>query len=148
MTCVVTRAMSKVEQELEEDGPDDVGVEAKVLSLSDFPLAVSPHELIQEQQGDPLLKELFDRVLPEDEVNSVASGYFFCSGLLFKKWVALGADSVKEVVFQFVVPAQFCAVVFNVAHDDCGHFGVRKTYLNILKDFFLAVWKKGCVRLY
>lgn len=57
----------------QEDGPDDVGVAAEVLSPS------SDDELILEQQGDPSLKESFDRVLSEDE----ARGRFLRGGLQF-----------------------------------------------------------------
>lgn len=52
--------MKKVEPELEKAEPDDAGAGIELMSLSDFPLAVSSYELIQEQQGDPSLKELLD----------------------------------------------------------------------------------------
>lgn len=57
---MATWAVNKVEPELEKAEPDDVGAGIELMSLSDFPLAVSSYELIQEQQGDPLLKELLD----------------------------------------------------------------------------------------
>lgn len=57
------------------------------------------------------------------EISSVASGYF---GLLFRKWVALGNDFWGDSVFQLVVPAKFRSLVIKVAHDESGHFGVKK----------------------
>uniref|UniRef100_UPI0037E7A689 uncharacterized protein n=1 Tax=Semicossyphus pulcher TaxID=241346 RepID=UPI0037E7A689 len=60
--------MAKAEPDTVSDSCDDV-VAAEVPPLSDFPLAVSASELMQEQQSDFSLKEMFDRVLP---VSSVA----------------------------------------------------------------------------
>ncbi len=91
---------------------------------------------MQEQRSDSSLKELFERVLPASEISSAASGYFLCNELLFRKWVSVGEDFVKDDVFQLVVPVKFRPLVLKVAHDKCGHFGVRKTYLGILKHFF------------
>ena len=79
----------------------------------------------------------------ESEVSSAASGYFLQNVVLVRKWVALGYDNVGEAVFQVVVPVKFCPQVLKVAHDESGYFGVRKTYLNVLRHFFLAVGKKG-----
>lgn len=60
--------------------------------------------------------------------------------MLFRTWVPVSEDGVKCDVFQVVVPLKFRPLVLKVAHDyghiECGHFGVRKTYLNILKHFF------------
>ncbi len=132
--CVVTCAMSRVEPELSDGKPDDTNFEAP--SLSDFPLSVLKSELVQEQSVDLSLKEIFDCVLPAAEVHSAASGYLLQSGLLFRKWVAVGGDCVGEAVFQLVVLAKFRPLVLKAAHDESGHFGVKKTYLNILKHFF------------
>lgn len=51
-------------------------------------------------------------------------------------------DFVSDAIFQLVVPAKFCSLVLKVAHDDSGHFGVRKTYLHILKHFFWPRMKR------
>ena len=39
-------------------------------------------------------------------------------------------------MYQLVVPTKFRPRVLKVAHDESGHFGVRKTYFNVLKQFF------------
>ena len=70
------------------------------------------------------------------EIKGAASGYFLRSGLLFRKWAALDGDGVGDAVYQLVVPTKFRPLVLKVAHDESGHFGVRKTYLNILKQLF------------
>lgn len=57
------------------------------------------------------------------------------NGLLFRKWVPHSENCVDADVFQMVVPVKFRPLVLKVAHNDCGHFGVPKTYLNILKHF-------------
>lgn len=42
-----------------------------------LPDNVSPPELIQEQQLDYYFCKLFESVLPSDEIQNVAHGYFF-----------------------------------------------------------------------
>ena len=136
--CAVTRAMCK--SEALADGSSDA--ELDVPSLSDFPLSVPSSELLKEQQNDSSLREMFDRVVPNTVVSSAANGYFVQNGLLFRKWVAIGDDYVGEAVFQLVVPAKFRLLVLKVAHDEGGHFGVRKTYGHLLKYFFWPRVKK------
>ena len=69
------------------------------------------------------------------EIKSAASGYFLRSRLLFRKWAVLG-DGVGDALYQLVVQTKFRPLVLKVAHDESGHFGVRKTYFNVLKQFF------------
>lgn len=71
---MATWAMNKVEPKLEKAEPDDVGAGIELMSLSDFPLAVSSSEL----QGDPLLKELLD------------------CGLLFRKFLLVLIPLVRQ----------------------------------------------------
>lgn len=132
--CVVTCAMSRIEPELPDGKPD--GIDFEVPSLSDFTLIVQNSELVREQSVDLSIKEIFDRVLPTAEVHSAASGYFLQNGLLFRKGMAIGGDCVGDAVVQLVVPAKFRPLVLEAAHDESGHFGVKKTYLNIVKHFF------------
>lgn len=47
-----------------------------------------------------------------------------------------------ELVFQVVVLDAFRDVL-KTAHNKCGHFGVRKTYLHVLKHFFWTYINKG-----
>ncbi len=133
--CVVTRAMGKMQHD-ELSISNSVDVPLEVPSLAELPLSLSHGEVVQEQRNDVSLKEIFQCVLPALEIGNVASGYFLHEELLFRKWVPVSEDGVKGDVFQVVVPARFRPLVLKVAHDECGHFGVRKTYLNILKHFF------------
>uniref|UniRef100_A0A3B4ZKQ1 Gypsy retrotransposon integrase-like protein 1 n=1 Tax=Stegastes partitus TaxID=144197 RepID=A0A3B4ZKQ1_9TELE len=126
--CVVTRAMSKTQQTKE--------VECDVPSLSEIPLSVSYDELLQEQQNDPSLKRLFELVLPDTEVGNVASGYFLENKLLFRKWVSFSVDVMQSAVFQLVIPVKLRPLVLKTAHDEGGHFGVKKTYSAVLRHFF------------
>lgn len=131
--CVVTRAKLSPNQSTLISSFD---VTLGVPSLSDIPISLSHNEVMKEQCEDPSLKKLFERILPVSEIASAASGYFLCNDLLFRKWVPVGEDAVKVDIFQLVFPSKICPLVLKVAHDQCGHFGVRKTYLGILKHFF------------
>lgn len=117
----------------------------RLSDLSDFPLSLFHSELLQEQQSDSSLKEMFERVLSSTTVSSAATGYFVQNGLLFRKWLGVGTDCVGNAVFQLVVPAKFHPLVLKVAHDEGGHFGVRKSYLHILKYFFWPRVKRDVV---
>ncbi|CAB1449113.1 unnamed protein product [Pleuronectes platessa] len=44
-------------------------------------------DLVKEQQDDPTLQALYNQVLPDDEVESAAHGYFLQDGLLL--WLCL-----------------------------------------------------------
>lgn len=90
------------------------------------------------------LKEIFDHVLSTAEINNAAGSYFLQNSLLFRKWVALCNDFVGDAFITLVVSAKFCPLVSKVAHNESGHFSVRKTYFNILSLFFLAMRKTRC----
>lgn len=59
-----------------------------------------------------------------------------------RKFVTCYVDMVGSPVFQVVVPRNFRSDVLKAAHDGCGHFGMRKTYLGVLKHFFFPQRKK------
>lgn len=77
-----------------------------------------------------------------EQASKASGGYLLHQGLLFRKWVPLGDDFVGDAVFQLVVPTKFRTTVLKIAQDECGHFGVRKTYLAILKHFFWPCVKR------
>lgn len=52
---------------------------------------------------------------------------------------------VGDPLYQVVVPLKSCEVVLQISHDQCGHLGVRKMYDRVMRYFFLASFKKGCV---
>lgn len=129
-SCVVTCAKAKSSADVASDSHGaDVVVE--VSPLSDFPVSLSQGEIVQEQCSNSSLKELFERAVSASEISSAAREYFVHDNVLLRKWVPVGENGVEKDVFQVVVPAKLCSLVLKVAHDDCGHFGVRKTYLNI-----------------
>jgi len=66
------------------------------------------------------LREMFERVLPVSEINSAANGYFLQNEVLYRKWLPIGEDCVENEVFQLVVPAKFCHLVLEVAHEKDG----------------------------
>ncbi len=44
--------------------------------------------------------------------------------------------------FQIVLPDKLCQSVLKVAHDECGHSGVKKTYDRVLRHFFWPRMKR------
>ncbi|XP_034068768.1 uncharacterized protein LOC117544077 [Gymnodraco acuticeps] len=133
-SCVITRARAKRDHDLLPDGKSTDTVE--VPSLSDFSVLLTHHEVGEEQRQDSSLKDLFDCVKPVAQGENTSSGYMLHNDLLFRRWVPVAVDGGGTEVFQLVVPTKFCPLVLKVAHDECGHFGVRKTYLNILRHYF------------
>ena len=134
--CAVTRAMSRVQSELE---PEQSSTELKLdfsVSVPSSLLSVSRSELAAEQWADPTLGELFDQVLSEIDGKSAMHGYMLQDGLLVRKWVPHGDNFVGYPVFQIVVPDKFRQEVLRTSHDQSGHLGVRKTYEYILRYFF------------
>ena len=127
---------------LMDTGTYDSYIVDSVLSLSELPLSLSRSEVVQEQHSDSSLKETFERVLPISEICNTANGYFLHNDLLVRKWVPIDEDCVKSDVFQMVVPVKFHPLVLKVAHDEGGHFGVWKTYLNVFKHFFWSRLKR------
>lgn len=131
--------------EIEKHTPDSVSEPVKskgevsdslYFSLSDVPLSASQEELKLEQRADPSLEGLFDMVLPEDEVKNNSHGYFLLNELLVRKWVPHGDDFVGDPIIQIVVPVKFRESVLKLAHDESGHWGVKKTYNRVLRHFF------------
>lgn len=80
-----------------------------------------------------------------DKFTVPASAYFLHNESLYRKWVPVGDDSMSNDAFQVVVPVKVCSLVLKVEHDERRHFGVQKTYLNILKHFLSP---KRCVCKY
>uniref|UniRef100_A0A8C5CMY1 Gypsy retrotransposon integrase-like protein 1 n=1 Tax=Gadus morhua TaxID=8049 RepID=A0A8C5CMY1_GADMO len=139
--CAVTRSMSQHSPpEPPECGVGDgEAVDGLCFSLSDVSLSVTQEELESEQRADASLKGPFDMVLPASEVKKDSHCYFLLKGLLMRKWVPHGDDFVGDPVLQIVLPSKLRETVLRWAHDDSGHWGVRKTYNRVLKHFF---WPK------
>lgn len=89
-----------------------------------------------EQREDSSLNCLFDMVLPGNEVKNNSRCYFLLNELLVRKWVPHGDDFVGDPIIQIVVPFKFHESVLKLAHDESGHWGVRKTYNRVLRHFF------------
>lgn len=133
--CAVTRAMSRT-----FDVPQ---TELKPVMLPKLPSPLSPSDFAAAQKEDDTLKELFEWVLPPEELRSAARGYFVQDGLLVRKWSYHTDKGVEDPVFQIVVPTKFREVVLKTAHGDvAGHLGVRKTYNRLLKYFYWPRLKK------
>lgn len=63
--------------------PGGGATELFILSLSNTPLSVSHNELVSEQRADFTLKELFQSVLPADEVKNVHTDTLHCTDTVF-----------------------------------------------------------------
>ncbi len=63
-----------------------------------------------------------------------------------RKWVPCDGDFVGKAVYQVVMPTEFRDVVLKIAHDCCGHLGVRKTYDQVLRYFFWPRLKRDVAK--
>ena len=137
-SCVVTRAMKRANDEVcdQKEIQSDKGCSKLFMpDLSALSFPVSAEDLGKEQRTDSSLDELFQSaVLPVEECN-VARGYFVHNGVLLRKW-SPHKDFVGDPVFQVVVPTNFRQMMIEIAHDQLGHQGVRKTYDRLLRYFF------------
>ena len=133
MACAVTRAGSKDKSDSVEE-KEDCDVELDLQVPQSHP--VSQPELITEQRADASLSDMFAQVKPKVDFESAPFGYFLQGGVLVNKWMPQGVDCVGDPVIQIVVPTKYCEEVLKSSHDQTGHFGVNKTYRNILHYFF------------
>ncbi|KAK0144238.1 Pro-Pol polyprotein [Merluccius polli] len=142
--CVVTRSMhsSGAVASPAGDQKGSSGLVSCVPDLSGLPFPCSAKELRDEQANDPGLVELFKNVLSSTDALSAACGYFMDNGVLFRKWVPHWDEFVGEAIVQVVAPTKYRDSIMKVAHDQCGHGGVRKTYDRVLRHFFWPRVKK------
>ena len=140
--CAVTRAMchGEPEPDVEQSSVEERG--GVFGSKPDSLLSVSHSDLSAEQQADPTLSKLFDRVLSNVDGQSAAKGYLLQDELLVRKWVPHGETFVGTPVLQVIVPSKFQEEVLRVLHNQSGHMGVRKTYDYILRYFFWPRMKR------
>ncbi|MDA3086465.1 RNase H-like domain-containing protein [Campylobacter sp. CS_ED1] len=100
----------------------------------------SRSQLINEQQNDPELKDLYHKALGENEVSEVPVCYYLKNGVLLRKWRPLDvpADEEWSVKHQIVVPKSYRSEILSIAHETplAGHLGVNKTYDKILNHFY------------
>lgn len=75
-------------------------------------------------------------MLSPEAASESSRGYVVDNNILLRKWVLHCDDFVADPVFQVVVPFKFRDAVLRLAHDDAGHWGVRKTYDQVLRHFF------------
>lgn len=133
--CAVTR--SSVRQQ------DNRDTEESSFRLTDYPLAVSRSELVQQQQLDLTLKPLFKQAVSRDTIESLAHGYYVQDGVLLRKWLPHAECFAGEPVIQVVVPSAYRSVVLKAAHNGInGHPGVNKTHDRVLKNFYWPAVKR------
>ena len=166
--CAVTRAMSKKlsdEVQINKTGNDlelentfmtkvneDEGyfpIEKEVKSVEDKDHSkdlLSRNRLIIEQKKDPVLVELCQRSLSEEEAKNVPVCFYMKNDVLMRKWRPLEASAEDDwtVVHQIVLPKPYRKEVISVAHDHpmSGHLGVNKTYNRILSYFYWPQLRK------
>lgn len=135
--CVVTRS-----RQLKTVGPES-GVPGQDFAVPVVPWAISQADLLREQEADSSLQELRDGVCPALEVRNRLCCYLIQNGVLLRKWTPQLENFVGDSVYQVVVPVRFRSLVLQIAHDQGGHLGVRKTYDRVLRYFFWPGLKKA-----
>ncbi len=141
--CVVTHARKCENSELcgekthtQKDSQSEICTNVSMPDLSALSFPASAVELGKEQHSDSSLDELFQSVVSPVEVDNVARGYLVHDGVLLWKYIPHNNDFVGDPVFQIVVPVKYRRMMIEIAHDQLGHQGVRKTYDRLLQYFF------------
>ena len=106
--------------------------------------------LVSEQGADPAVSLIFESAVSEQEIVSVACGFFIKNGVLMRKWTPSYALAGEDfgVVTQVVVPLKYRSDILSLAHDHqlAGHLGVNKTYDRVLRHFFWPGLKRDVVQ--
>lgn len=116
--CVVTRSASRATSEekevtIEVDNKDVLLSETSLKDLTQNSVSTrlkfDRNTLLREQHSDPVLKDLFDTVMSEEEVDSVPKEYFLKEGMLMRKWRPVNslANEKWKVVNQIVIPSVY-----------------------------------------
>ena len=89
---------------------------------------ISRQNLIEEQNNDKKLLDLFKIALTPEEAEKVSVGYLIKDGILMRKWSPSEYDNGKkgETVYQIVVPTVHRQEVLELAHNlpMSGHLGI------------------------
>ncbi|KAK0134480.1 Retrovirus-related Pol polyprotein from transposon 412 [Merluccius polli] len=138
--CAVTRAMARVQNA----APSEVSRDTVArLFIPEVPAPLSCAEVIEAQKNDDGLKKYFALAL--DDCNS-DHGYCVQNGLLFRRPCA--DNDVADGVMQLVMPDKFRALALQTAHGGMsGHFGVKKTYSRLLRQFYWPRVRRDVARL-
>lgn len=119
--CAITRPLSHVDSDHAADSECQ-----DCIKLADpfpnFPSSVGREDLIDQQQLDPVLKPLFERLLSSEELKSGADGYYLVNSLLVRKWTPQGESFVGEPIVQIVVPQKFTSLIMHISHGGGGSF--------------------------
>ena len=116
---------------------------------------ISRQNLIEEQNNDKELLDLFKIALTPVKAEKVSVGYLIKDNILMRKWSPTECDNSEKgkTVYQIVVPTVHRREVLELAHDlpMSGHLGVHKTHNRVLQHFFwpglkrdVAKWCKEC----
>ena len=107
---------------------------------------LSHSRLVIEQENDPELKDLGQRVLTPQECEEVPVCFYKQNGVLMRKFRPPDAQANDEwkVVHQIVVPKVYHNQVISIAHESpmAGHLGIRKTHDKILSHFWWPTLRK------
>lgn len=108
-----------------------------------MPAPLSRSELIEAQQEDAGLANLFTAVQPMEQINQVSCGHFLQDDLSVCKWVPFSGKETANPVYQVVVLTKYRYLVLKTAHGELsGHLGVRKTYDQVTRYSYWPCLKK------
>lgn len=94
---------------------------------------MSRSDIAEAQKVDQSLQKYFD-LTADDNVDRC---YFVKDGLLLRRWSPTVGTDVRDQIVQVVMPEKFREVALKTAHGEiAGHFGVRKTYNQLLKHCY------------
>ncbi|XP_073672376.1 uncharacterized protein [Paramisgurnus dabryanus] len=140
MACAVTRAMAHKQNVNSSDVSNNRSAQVFIPQL---PVPFSRSEMSEEQKSDQSLQKYFD--LTAD--NNANCSYLVKDDLLLRRWAPTVGTEVKEQILQVVLPEKFREIALKTAHcETAGHFGVKKTYNQLLKHYYWPRIKRDVAR--
>ncbi|KAK0132100.1 Retrovirus-related Pol polyprotein from transposon 412 [Merluccius polli] len=137
--CAVTCAMARKQDA--ESSEVSKNTSARIY-IPQLPESLSRSD-IAEAQNDQSLKKYFE--LAADD--SLEHGYIVNDCLLLRRWSPTADTDMRGQVLQVVMPEKFREVVLQTAHGEAaGHFGVKKTYNQLLQHCYWPRIKRDVAR--
>lgn len=138
--CAVTRAMAHKQDVNLSDVSQHTSAQ---LFIPQLPVPLSRVDIAEAQKSDLSLQKYFEWARDD----CLDRGYFVKDGMLLRRWSPSVGNDVRDQILQVVMPEKFRDVALKTAHGEtAGHFGVKKTYNQLLQHCYWPRIKRDVAR--